>query len=84
MKRWQQKKKNIETIDMLKKLILINRNHPHSYEVTAEQLNALGFRTSRGNLWTPQRLLRMLQRSSISGLHGLMQEMRNPNTRIFP
>lgn len=42
-----------------------------SYKAVAGALTLEGYRTSRGNLWTPKRLFRMLQREGISGLHGL-------------
>lgn len=74
MKRWTQKHSNQKTIDMLKKLILISSPRTPSYEQTVAQLNTLGYSTSRGNPWTTQRLLRMLQRNNISGLHGLKQQ----------
>lgn len=51
--------------------MLINNKKTPSYQQAVEQLNILGYSTSRGNPWTTQRLLRMLQRNSISGLHGL-------------
>lgn|GEM_PF-3435723 len=73
MKRWLQKGANQKTISMLKQLILLSGNKTPSYKKTVEQLNTLGYCTSRGNPWTTQRLLRMLQRNNISGLHGLKQ-----------
>lgn len=42
-----------------------------SYRAVSARLNAQGLLTSRGNTWTPKRLVRMLQRHGISGLHGL-------------
>lgn len=71
MKHYQQKRINNETITMLKKLVLISGLHPPSYATTIEQLNTLGYTTSRGNLWTAHRLFRMLQRNKIGGLYGL-------------
>ena len=43
------------------------------YRAVVAQLNAEGYRTSRGNDWTPHRLFRMLQRNGFSGLHGLLR-----------
>jgi len=76
MKRLQQKYGNQRTIDMLKKLMLISNRRTPSYETTVAQLNTLGYSTSRGNPWTAQRLLRMLQRNNISGLDGLKKSIQ--------
>lgn len=46
-----------------------------SYKLIAAQLNTKEIQTSRGNAWTPQRLLRMLQRNGISGLWGLSRSV---------
>jgi len=81
MKRLRQKYGNQKTIDMLKTIILISSPRTPSYEKATAQLNTLGYSTSRGNPWTPQRLLRMLQRNGISGLHGLKKQA--PPHRVF-
>jgi len=76
MKRLRQKYGNQKTIDMLKTIILISSPRTPSYEKATAQLNTLGYSTSRGNPWTPQRLLRMLQRNNISGLDGLKKSIQ--------
>lgn len=81
MKRWQQKCGNQKTIDILKKLILIGGQCAPCYEKIVGQLNTLGYTTSRGNHWTAQRLLRMLQRNSISGLDGLRRLTQASNAQ---
>lgn len=47
--------------------------HAPSYQFVIGILSAKGLLTSRGNHWTPIRLLRMLQRAGYSGLHGLKE-----------
>jgi len=45
--------------------------HAPSYQQVTVTLNTELLLTSRGNTWTSKSLFRMLQRSGISGLHGV-------------
>lgn len=83
MKRLGQKYVNQRTIEMLKKLILMNSPRTPSYEQTAMQLNILGYSTSRGNPWTPKRLFRMLQRNGVRGIHGLCVSMKTQDSTLI-
>ena len=65
MRRIQQKSINLKTIEMIKNLVVISGRHAPSYKRTTVKLNLLGFKSSRGNSWTPKRLFRMLQRNGI-------------------
>ncbi len=71
MKRQEQRAINLNTIKRL--LIIAQQNHCFipSYKLSVNVLNSEGYATSRGNTWTPHRLVRMLQRNQISGLYGL-------------
>jgi hypothetical protein len=46
-----------------------------SYRLAVTTLNAESYTTSRGNPWTPKRLVRMLQRHRISGLWGIKHQL---------
>ena len=83
MRRLGQKYINQKTIDMLKKLILMSSPHTPTYEQTAMQLNILGYRTSRGNPWTPKRLFRMLQRNRVSGIQELCAAMKTEGSTLI-
>lgn len=72
MKRIQQRETNRQAIEKAYRLISCVSRHGVSYKAVAGALTSEGYRTSRGNYWTPKRLFRMLQREGISGLHGLM------------
>lgn len=56
-----------------------NHGHysPPSYKRAAAALNTKQLKTTWGNEWTPQRLLRFLQRLGYSGLHGVQSELRS-------
>lgn len=78
MTRKQQSKINDKTIHRLASLLLPTMHAP-SYARVVAVLNAEGYRTSRGNEWTPKRLFRMLQRQGYSGLWGLRRTLENPD-----
>jgi len=69
MTRRQQNKINQKVINEIKPVV--NCFHIPAYKTIVATLNNNGYRTSRGNPWTPHRLFRMLQRNQISGLWGL-------------
>lgn len=73
MKRIQQRETNRQAIEKVYQLISCIGRRGVSYKAVAGALTSEGYRTSRGNRWTPKRLFRMLQREGISGLHGLMK-----------
>ncbi|RUO28769.1 hypothetical protein CWE12_10670 [Aliidiomarina sedimenti] len=58
--------------------LIVSSSHqysPPSYKQVAAALNAQQLKTTWGNEWTPQRLLRFLQRLGYSGLHGVKAEL---------
>lgn len=79
MNRNEQQALNIHVIDNTGRIITrhYNRYRPPSYKYTCLQLNQAKLTTSRGNIWTPKRLFRMLQRNGYSGLWGLHKFMNN-------
>ena len=82
MKRRQQLEKNREVILELEGLIAASYFRIPSYARVVAALNCNSLTTSRGNTWTPKRLIRMLQRNGIGGLHGLRVSMeRHDNDR---
>lgn len=61
---------------MIARIKEVDRPHQFtnpSYESVITILNAEGFKTSRGNVWTRRNLYRMLQREGFSGLYGLLK-----------
>lgn len=84
MKRWQQVEKNREVIFQVEALINPSCFRLPSYARVVALLNRNALTTSRGNAWTPKRLVRMLQRNGIGGLHGLRVSMeRHDNERTY-
>jgi hypothetical protein len=76
MTRSEQKAHNQLVIERVAKLVRGYKYfHAPSYQFVIGILNAKGLLTSRGNHWTPKRLLRMLQRQGVRGLHGLFQQV---------
>lgn len=75
MKRWQQVEKNREVICEVEALINSSCFRLPSYVRVVAALNRNALTTSRGNTWTPKRLVRLLQRNGIGGLHGLRVAM---------
>jgi len=73
MKRPEQHKLNQQVIERIKAIQQPGRIRIPSYESVINILNAEGFLTSRGSTWTRRSLYRMLQRESVSGLHGLFR-----------
>jgi len=70
MKREQQQAINLRTIKKVRSLCRGRMSRP-SYIYIVNILNQSNYKTSRGNAWTPKRLLRMLQRSGYMGVYGL-------------
>ncbi|MEW6984360.1 hypothetical protein AAD001_17030 [Colwelliaceae bacterium 6471] len=70
----QEQQLNNDVIRTIKRH-LTNRYRPPSYKYICSILDKYGKITARGNNWTPKRLFRMLQRQSISGLHGLHRRL---------
>ncbi|MEE2002426.1 recombinase family protein [Alkalimonas sp. MEB108] len=65
-----------QTLDAVKDIVKnYGRFSPPSYKRAAAMLNAQNLKTAWGNDWTPQRLLRFLQRQGYSGLHGVQAEL---------
>lgn len=76
MTRKEQRKQNSAVV---KRVMLIHgsrRWNTPSYKLVGSILNTEGYTTTRGNLWTPHRLFRMLQRRRISGLYGIHQKQK--------
>jgi hypothetical protein len=76
MKRNEQYEINKRVILSVYSLLDDGENWAQSYKAVCSKLNSIGHTTSRGNNWTPKRLFRMLQRSGISGLHGLKEAQK--------
>ncbi len=58
----------------VRRITKVERGHVYRappYWQVVSLLNAEGFTTSRGSLWTRRSLYRMLQREGYRGLHGL-------------
>lgn len=76
MTRDEQLKRRDDALSAVKLIVSSSRRHsPTSYKQTAAALNAQQVKTTWGNEWTPQRLLRFLQRLGYSGLHGVKAEL---------
>jgi hypothetical protein len=71
IKRTQQREINRKAISKAYLFMSSNGLNGCGYKAVVGALTFEGYLTSRGNLWTPKRLFRMLQREGISGLHGL-------------
>ena len=74
MTRTEQRKHNRAVIKRVELIQGSRRWYPPSYKAAVVILNAEGYTTTRGNLWTAKRLFRMLQRRRIRGLWGLHQQ----------
>lgn len=74
MTRAQQRASNRQIIDIVKNIQGTRRWHTPSYRTVVAQLNREGHTTTRGNMWTPKRLFRMLQRQGIRGIYGLRHQ----------
>ncbi len=82
MTRGQQLEKNRVVICEVEALIAACYFRLPSYAKVVAALNRNSLTTSRGNAWTSKRLIRMLQRHGIGGLHGLKVCMeRHDNNR---
>lgn len=78
MNRTEQMTQRQQVLEAVKNTVKnYGRHSPPSYKQTAAALNAQQIKTTWGNEWTPQRLLRFLQRLGYSGLHGVQAELRN-------
>lgn len=76
MTRDEQLKRRDDALSAVKLIVSRSRRHsPPSYKQAAAALNAQQIKTTWGNNWTPQRLLRFLQRLGYSGLHGVQAEL---------
>lgn len=75
MTRKEQARNNAAVIERLCVLEGARRWKVPSYHYAVSTLNAEGYTTSRGNPWTPKRLVRMLQRHGISGLWGIKHQL---------
>lgn len=78
MTRKEQSEANSATLTRLASMVAI-RPHAPPYARVVAVLNAEGYRTNRGNEWTPKRLSRMLQRQGYSGLWGLRRTLEFPD-----
>ncbi|PYE35593.1 recombinase [Idiomarina fontislapidosi] len=76
MNRKEQLTQHQQVLEAIKKIVKnYGRCSPPSYKQAAAALNAQQAKTTWGNEWTPQRLLRFLQRRGYSGLHGVQAEL---------
>lgn len=76
MNRTEQLTQHQQVLEAVKNIVKnYGRLSPPSYRRAAAALNAQQLKTTWGNEWTPQRLLRFLQRLGYSGLHGVQAEL---------
>lgn len=77
MTRDEQLKRRDDALRAVKLIVSSSRRHsPPSYKRAVAVLNTQKIKTTWGNDWTPQRLLRFLQRMGYSGLHGVNCEIK--------
>lgn len=76
MTRDEQLKRRDDALRAVKMVVSNHKRHsPPSYKQVTAALNSQQVQTTWGNDWTPQRLLRFLQRLGYSGLHGVKAEL---------
>lgn len=73
MTREEQSRKNTTVIKYVAKRVGTYYPRAPSYQRVVATLNTDGLTTTRGNIWTAQRLRRMLQRNGIAGIYGLTE-----------
>jgi len=76
MQRSEQLKIRNNILSVIK--LIVSEHHRYStpsYKKVTATLNIQQVQTTWGNDWTPQRLLRFLQRLGYSGLHGVQSEL---------
>lgn len=83
MTRDEQLKRRGDALRAIKLIVSSSRRlSPPSYKRAAATLNAQQMKTTWGNDWTPQRLLRFLQRLGYSGLHGVQAELNGRSKKL--